>query len=78
MYVDIFAQVAYQNILQLSYVDKLLTDIQREFRERYNTSLLNLKNAGSDRLLFDDFTEIYNFWLRKREEESRSEKKSGR
>jgi len=75
---ELIFMVAYQNILQLSYVDKLLTDIQREFRERYNTSLLNLKNAGSDRLLFDDFTEIYNFWLRKREEESRSEKKSGR
>lgn len=29
----------YQNILQLSYVDKFLSDIQREFRERYKDQL---------------------------------------
>ena len=32
-------QVAYQNNLQLSYVDKLLTDIQLAFRNKYKDEL---------------------------------------
>jgi len=31
--------VAYQKILQLSYVDKFLNDIHLEFRDRYKTDL---------------------------------------
>lgn len=31
--------VAYQKILQLSYVDKLLNDIHLEFRDKYKTDL---------------------------------------
>ena len=32
-------QVAYQKILQLSYVDKFLNDIQMEFRNKYKDDL---------------------------------------
>ena len=32
-------QVAFQKILQLSYVDKLLNDIQLEFRDKYKDEL---------------------------------------
>jgi len=42
--------VGYQNILQLSYIDKLLTDIQLEFRDRYKNKLLG-----------DDFFSEYEF-----------------
>merc|ERR1712042_320561 len=31
--------VGYQNILNLSYIDKLLTDIQLEFRDKYKNKL---------------------------------------
>jgi signal recognition particle receptor subunit alpha len=31
--------VAYQKILQLSYVDKFLNDIHLEFRDKYKTNL---------------------------------------
>lgn len=31
--------VAYQNILQLSYVDKFLSDVHREFRDAYKNQL---------------------------------------
>jgi signal recognition particle receptor subunit alpha len=31
--------VAYQKILQLSYVDKFLNDIHLEFRDKYKTDL---------------------------------------
>lgn len=33
--------VAYQKILQLSYVDKLLDDIQLEFRDKFKNDLQN-------------------------------------
>ena len=32
-------QVAYQKILQLSYIDKLLSDIQLAFRDKYKDEL---------------------------------------
>ncbi len=40
-------QVAYQKILQLSYVDKFLTDIQMEFRDRYKDVLQQGKILGN-------------------------------
>lgn len=36
---DLLFVAVYQNILQLSYVDKFLSDVQREFRERYRDEL---------------------------------------
>ncbi|XP_045120832.1 signal recognition particle receptor subunit alpha-like isoform X2 [Portunus trituberculatus] len=36
---DLLFVAVYQNILQLSYVDKFLSDVQREFRERYRDDL---------------------------------------
>ncbi|XP_068234580.1 signal recognition particle receptor subunit alpha isoform X2 [Palaemon carinicauda] len=36
---DLLFVAVYQKILQLSYVDKFLSDIQREFRERYRDEL---------------------------------------
>lgn len=37
--------VAYQKILQLSYVDKFLNDIHLEFRDKYKNEL----NSGANR-----------------------------
>ena len=34
-----FSKVAYQKILQLSYIDKLLTEIQLAFRDKYKDDL---------------------------------------
>jgi len=65
--------VAYQNILQLSYVDKLLTDIQLEFRDRYKTSLLNLQQSCF-KMNCADFEPVFRQRLREREEETKAEK----
>ena len=53
-------QVAYQKILQLSYIDKFLNIIQMEFRNKYKDDLRNGSVSGSfdfrqdyDRILFD-------------------------
>jgi hypothetical protein len=40
--------VAYQNILKLSYIDKLLTEIQLKFRDRYKNVLLAASNGPFD------------------------------
>ncbi|CAG5120037.1 unnamed protein product, partial [Candidula unifasciata] len=67
--------VAYQNILQLSYVDKFLTDIQLEFRERYKNVLLNSAYCNHN---FEDFTGCFHSLLKEREEDSRKEQMAGR
>ncbi|XP_059145305.1 signal recognition particle receptor subunit alpha-like [Physella acuta] len=67
--------VAYQNILQLSYVDKFLTDIQLKFRERYKTVLLNGFFADQN---FGDFSDPFHNILKEREEETKQEQKSGK
>lgn len=36
---DLLFVAVYQKILQLSYVDKFLSDIQREFRDRFRDQL---------------------------------------
>ena len=64
-----FLQVAYQRILQLSYIDKLLTDIQLEFRDKYKDKL-ELGTAQSC-----DFTEDFMRILKNAEDESRNKKK---
>ncbi|XP_018331760.1 signal recognition particle receptor subunit alpha homolog [Agrilus planipennis] len=38
---DLIFVVAYQKILQLSYIDKFLNDIHLEFRDKYKNELLN-------------------------------------
>lgn len=60
---DLVFVVAYQKILQLSYVDKFLNDIQLEFRDKY-------KNELSEKNFFQDFdfSQIYNRVLKRAEE----------
>ncbi|XP_067935192.1 signal recognition particle receptor subunit alpha-like [Watersipora subatra] len=49
--------VAYQAELALSYVDKLLTDVQREFRDKYKTDL-QAKNIYRSFNFADDFHRV--------------------
>lgn len=42
---ELILVVAYQKILQLGYVDKFLSDIHLEFRDKYKNEL----NSGSNR-----------------------------
>ncbi|CAH1977243.1 unnamed protein product [Acanthoscelides obtectus] len=60
---DLVFVVAYQKILQLSYVDKFLNDIHLEFRDKY-------KNELSDGQIFNNFSFVdsYNKTLQKAEE----------
>ncbi|BFZ25505.1 hypothetical protein BsWGS_28544 [Bradybaena similaris] len=67
--------VAYQNILQLSYVDKFLTDIQLEFRERYKNVLVNSSYCNHS---FENFSGCFHSLLKEREEDSRREQMAGR
>ncbi|XP_076438427.1 signal recognition particle receptor subunit alpha-like isoform X2 [Babylonia areolata] len=60
--------VGYQKILQLSYIDKFLTDIQLEFRNRYKDELLHGNLSGNF-----DFASSFHPLLRQREEESKQE-----
>ncbi|XP_063441443.1 signal recognition particle receptor subunit alpha-like [Mytilus trossulus] len=63
--------VAYQKILQLSYIDKFLTDIQMEFRNKYKDCLTDGLACGTFNFK-GSFDEI----LRLNEEESRAIAKS--
>lgn len=67
---DLVFVVAYQKILQLSYVDKFLNDIHLEFRDKY-------KNELSDGNFFQDFNfmDIYNATLKDAEEWSKLQAK---
>lgn len=60
--------MAYQKILQLSYVDKFLSDIQLEFRNKYKDELTHGNVSGNF-----DFASIFHDLLRQREEESKLE-----
>ncbi|CAH1110672.1 unnamed protein product [Psylliodes chrysocephalus] len=59
---DLVFVVAYQKILQLSYVDKFLNDIHLEFRDKY-------KNELSDKQYFQNynFLDVYNSTLKSAE-----------
>lgn len=60
---DLVFVVGFQKILQLSYVDKLLDDVQLEFRDRYKNEL------ASDMHCHDyDFVKTYNVLLKQAEE----------
>ena len=60
-------QVAFQKTLQLSYVDKLLNDIQLEFRDKYKDEL----EAGIMRSY--EFNDDFNRILREAELRSKSQ-----
>jgi len=62
--------VGYQNILNLSYIDKLLTDIQLEFRDRYKNKLL-----GDDFFSKFDFDERFTDILLENEVQSKNKKR---
>ena len=62
-------QVGYQNILQLSYIDKLLTDIQLEFRDRYKNRLEH------DLFSSFDFDDVFIKILMDNEESSKNKKR---
>lgn len=63
----LFDQVAFQKTLQLSYVDKLLNDIQLEFRDKYKDDL----EAGVMRNY--EFNEDFNRLLKEAELRSKLE-----
>ncbi|KAJ8912650.1 hypothetical protein NQ315_012726 [Exocentrus adspersus] len=67
---DLVFVVAYQKILQLSYVDKFLNDIHLEFRDKY-------KNELSDGKYFIDydFLDKYNSTLKSAEQWSKQQAK---
>lgn len=67
---DLVFVVAYQKILQLSYVDKFLNDIHLEFRDKY-------KNDLSDGRYFQqfDFVDRYNDTLQAAEQWSKQQAK---
>jgi signal recognition particle receptor subunit alpha len=58
--------VAYQKILQLSYIDKFLSDIQLEFRNKYKDDLVGGKVYGNF-----DFTNQFLDLLKETEDESK-------
>lgn len=62
--------VAYQKILQLSYVDKFLNDIHLEFRDRFKNELEN-SNWFSN----FEFGQAYHFVLEQAEQWSRTQAK---
>lgn len=55
--------VAYQRILQLSYIDKFLNDVHLEFRDKYKNEL-----TGGSQLMDFDFLNTFNRILREAEE----------
>lgn len=65
---------AYQNILQLNYVDKFLTDIAREFRDRYK----NVLQCYGTPSTFDDFYPVYESTLKRIEQDFQSIRKSSK
>jgi len=62
--------VGYQNILQLSYIDKFLSDIQLQFRDRYKNRLILNDFYGEF-----DFNETFTNILMENEHSSRVQKR---
>ncbi|OAF67042.1 hypothetical protein A3Q56_05235, partial [Intoshia linei] len=54
-YYDLVFVAAYQEILKLSYVDKFLTDIQLEFRDRYKNDLIDTRYTNMNFTSFQDY-----------------------
>lgn len=59
---DLVFVVAYQKILQLSYIDKFLNDIHLEFRDKYKNELTDGKHCQEY-----DFADCYNATLKSAE-----------
>ena len=68
MFLYFLLQVGYQNILQLSYIDKLLSDIQLKFRDRYKNRLEH------DLFSSFDFDDVFIKILMDNEESSKNKK----
>lgn len=56
--------VAFQKILQLSYVDKFLSDIHLEFRDKYKNELVSRENRSYQKY---DFISEFNHILEEAE-----------
>lgn len=67
---DLVFVVAYQKILQLSYVDKFLNDIHLEFRDKYKNDLADGQYIGGF-----NFQESFNTVLKSAEEWGKSQLK---
>nr|CDS15347.1 signal recognition particle receptor subunit [Echinococcus granulosus] len=67
-------QAGYQRVLQLSYVDKFLTTIALEFRDKYKNELLEKNRLG----YFNDFRPTFDSKLREIEVESRKSIKAAK
>lgn len=65
--------VAYQNILQLTYIDKFLDEIQLRFRDKYKQAI----QSGQFNHNFSDFRIDFDATLRECEEEARMAKVAG-
>uniref|UniRef100_A0A8C9VBS6 SRP receptor subunit alpha n=1 Tax=Scleropages formosus TaxID=113540 RepID=A0A8C9VBS6_SCLFO len=68
---SVILQVGFQKILTLTYVDKLIDDVQRHFRDRYKNEL---EEKGALKLLLNsfEFNDEFQTLLRMAEESSRS------
>ncbi|KAL1921944.1 uncharacterized protein VTP21DRAFT_10586 [Calcarisporiella thermophila] len=71
---DLIFVVAYQKILQLTYVDKLLETVKRLFCDKYSDRIQETNQLRT----FDDFEEIFETILQNLEEKERMEKKAAR
>lgn len=65
-------QVAYQKILQLSYIDKFLNEIQMEFRNKYKDDL----QVGKISRNFSDFEATFHRVLKETETAYKEEAKA--
>merc|ERR1711976_278222 len=66
--------VAYQKILQLSYIDKFLNDVQMEFRNKYKDDL----QVGNISRNFNDFETTFHHILKETETAFKQEAKAPR
>jgi len=62
--------VGYQKMLPLSYLDKLLDDVQKRFRDRYAQELKEIAYQAN----FNDFTDEFQVILKRAEKTSQAEK----
>ncbi|KAL5968430.1 Signal recognition particle receptor subunit alpha [Taenia solium] len=71
---DLLYIAGYQRVLQLSYVDKFLTTIALEFRDKYKNDLLEKNRFG----YFGDFSPLFDSKLREIEADSRKSIKAAK
>lgn len=66
---DLIYVVGYQNIIRLSYIDKLLDQVQLAFRDKYKQDITD-RNYGSD---YSSFDNLFHILVKKCEEEAKLE-----